>query len=175
MTAADQADAATRPSDSSERVLVALGSNLGDRASSLDLARGRLGAHPLVRVAGATIAEETEPLGPVDQPPYLNQMLALTTVLSPLALLDLLQEIEREGGRVRGERWGPRTLDCDIVAFGARTIRHERLVVPHPELPNRDFWQREIEMLGGMPGDGTPRRAAGPEEEAVDYHEETRA
>jgi len=92
--------------------------------------------------------EETAPLGPVAQGPFLNQMLLVETQLEPLALLDALLAIEQAEGRVRRERWGPRTLDCDIVLYGERTIREARLVVPHPELPNRDFWQRELHQLG---------------------------
>ncbi|HEY0971757.1 MAG TPA: 2-amino-4-hydroxy-6-hydroxymethyldihydropteridine diphosphokinase [Gemmatimonadales bacterium] len=163
------ADDAARPSNRRERVLVALGSNLGDRAASLAHARARLDAHHACRVVAATVPEETTPVGPADQPTYLNQMIALRTALSPLALLELLQEIELEAGRVRRERWGPRTLDCDIVAFGSRVIRHERLLVPHPELPNRDFWQRELATLDATLGD-TPH-----EEDAVQDHGERTA
>jgi len=81
------------------------------------------------------------------QPPYLNQMVLLETRLDPHRLLAALQAIERDRGRVRGERWGPRTLDLDIVRFGERRIDDPDLVVPHPELPNRDFWQRELSEL----------------------------
>ena len=141
-------DPATRPSDGTERVSVALGSNLGDREAMLAYARARIAGHPSCRLVAATEPEETAPIGPQDQPPYLNQMLALTTTLAPLVLLDFLQGIERAAGRVRDVRWGPRTLDCDIVRFGDREVRHARLVVPHPEIPNREFWQRELAGLG---------------------------
>ena len=75
-------------------------------------------------------------------------MLLVETALEPLELLDALLAIEQAEGRVRRERWGPRTLDCDIVLYGERTVREPRLVVPHPELPNRDFWQRELHQVG---------------------------
>jgi 2-amino-4-hydroxy-6-hydroxymethyldihydropteridine diphosphokinase len=75
-------------------------------------------------------------------------MLLVETTLAPRALLDALLAIERAEGRVRRERWGPRTLDCDIVLFGARSIAEPDLVVPHPELPNREFWKRELRQLG---------------------------
>jgi 2-amino-4-hydroxy-6-hydroxymethyldihydropteridine diphosphokinase len=68
----------------------------------------------------------------------------LETRLDPHGLLAALQEIERARGRVRTERWGARTLDLDIVTYGERRIQEPDLVVPHPELPNRDFWQREL-------------------------------
>jgi 2-amino-4-hydroxy-6-hydroxymethyldihydropteridine diphosphokinase len=103
---------------------------------------------PTTRVLAASAVEETAPLGPVPQGPYLNQMLLLETDLAPRALLDALRAIETREGRVRRERWGPRTLDCDIVLYGDRAVREPGLVVPHPELPNRAFWQRELRQLG---------------------------
>jgi 2-amino-4-hydroxy-6-hydroxymethyldihydropteridine diphosphokinase len=123
---------------------VALGSNLGDRDAHLAVARTALAALPGTRLVGASDVEETAPVGPVAQGAYLNQVVALETTLSPHALLDQLQRIERENGRVRTVRWGPRTLDLDIVRYEARTASDARLTVPHLELPNRDFWQREL-------------------------------
>jgi 2-amino-4-hydroxy-6-hydroxymethyldihydropteridine diphosphokinase len=131
----------------SERACVSLGSNVGDRAAHLELARRAVAALPTTRVLAASPVEETEPLGPVPQGPYLNQMLLVETSLEPRALLDALLGIERAAGRERRERWGPRTLDCDIVLYGGRTVREPGLVIPHPELPNRAFWQRELEAL----------------------------
>lgn len=130
-----------------ERVFVALGSNLGDRTAHLTAAREALERLPDTRLVAASNIEETRPLGGMDQPPYLNQMVLLETALDPHRLLQALQAIERARGRVRAGRWGPRTLDLDIVAFGDRHIRDPDLVVPHPELPNRDFWQRELSEL----------------------------
>jgi 2-amino-4-hydroxy-6-hydroxymethyldihydropteridine diphosphokinase len=132
-----------------ERVAIALGSNVGDRAVMLAGARDAIGALPGTRVLAASTVEETAPLGPVPQGWYLNQMLVVETSMEPHELLASLLEIERAHGRVRqpGARWGPRTLDCDIVLFGDRRIESPDLVIPHPELPNRDFWQRELEEL----------------------------
>lgn len=130
-----------------ERVVVALGSNLGDRDRYLSEARAAIARLPGTRLVRATAVEETEPLGPVPQGRFLNQLLLLETTLAPRALLDALLGIERVAGRERRERWGPRTLDCDIVLWEGRTLREEGLVVPHPELPNRDFWQRELAEL----------------------------
>jgi 2-amino-4-hydroxy-6-hydroxymethyldihydropteridine diphosphokinase len=129
-----------------ERVYVALGSNLGDRTAHLAHARTRLAALPGTRVVAVSSVEETAPLGPVTQGPYLNQMVLLETTLSPADLLAHCRTIEAERGRERpaGERWGARTLDLDIVRYGARIVREPDLVLPHPELPRRDFWQREI-------------------------------
>ena len=99
-------------------------------------------------MVAASPVEETAPLGPVPQGAFLNQMLLVETPLAPRALLDALQAIERAAGRVRGPRWGPRTLDCDIVLVAGARIREPGLEVPHPELPNRVFWQRELTALG---------------------------
>jgi len=123
---------------------VALGSNVGDRAAHLAYARERLAALPGTRVTGMSRVEQTAPLGPVAQGAYLNQMVMLETTLTPRALLAACRAIEAERGRERRERWGPRTLDLDIVRFGVREVHEPDLTIPHPELPRRDFWLREI-------------------------------
>ena len=130
-----------------EQVAIALGSNLGDRHAMLTLAREAIAALPQTTLLRASPIEETAPIGPVDQPAYLNQMVLAETGLEPRVLLDALLGIERAAGRVRAGRWGPRTLDCDIVLYGARTVRAPDLVIPHPELSHRDFWQRELQAL----------------------------
>jgi 2-amino-4-hydroxy-6-hydroxymethyldihydropteridine diphosphokinase len=132
------------PPHTSERVYVALGSNVGDRLAHLAHARARLGALPETRLVAISRVEETAPIGPVPQGPYLNQMVLLETTLSPADLLRHCRAIEAERGRERRERWGPRTLDLDIVRFGGRTVAEPGLTIPHPELANRDFWLREI-------------------------------
>ena len=133
--------------DVSEIAYIALGSNLGDRRAYLDRARAAIAAIPECRVLGASQVEETEPLGGLAQPPYLNQMIAVETTLEPAALLGRLQAIERESGRAREIRWGSRTLDLDIVQFGDRTMSSTELVLPHPGLADRTFWQRELAEL----------------------------
>ena len=132
-----------------ERTYVALGSNVGEREAHLAHARTRLGALPNTRVLGFSRVEETAPIGPVPQPPYLNQMALLETSLTPAELLAHCLAIEAERGRKREARWGPRTLDLDIVRYGDKTVREPNLTLPHPELPNRAFWQREIAELEG--------------------------
>jgi 2-amino-4-hydroxy-6-hydroxymethyldihydropteridine diphosphokinase len=128
---------------------VALGSNVGDRAAHLAFARGRLAALPRTRVLAASRVEETAPLGAIPQDPYLNQMVLLETELSPPELLHQLLDVEAQAGRRRtpGTRWGPRTLDLDIVQFGDRDVREPDLIIPHPELANRAFWLREMAEL----------------------------
>lgn len=127
---------------------IALGSNLGDRVAHLSAAREAIRALPNSRIVRESPVEETSPVGLLDQPPFLNQMLALETSLEPLALLDALQAIEASRGRERDVRWGPRTLDLDIVLFDRQTMDHPRLRVPHPQLAHRAFWQRELALLG---------------------------
>ena len=125
-------------------VYVALGSNLGNRAEHLREARAALAALPETNLIAASSVEETEPLGGKPQPPYLNQMVLLETRLQPRALLQALQAIERQRGRERTEHWGSRTLDLDIVRFGKRRVAEPDLIIPHPELSNREFWRREL-------------------------------
>jgi 2-amino-4-hydroxy-6-hydroxymethyldihydropteridine diphosphokinase len=126
---------------------IALGSNLGDRDQHLMRARTAIAALRDTRVIGVSAIEETDPLGPVDQPKYLNQMVAIETTLAPRELLAELHAIESSEGRVRRERWGPRTLDLDIVCFQRQTVDDPDLRVPHTELPQRAFWQRELDEL----------------------------
>ena len=133
----------------SEVVYIALGSNLGDRVTALTRARAAIAALKGTRIIGESAVEETAPLGPVPQGPYLNQMIAIETDLSPRSLFGALQRIERAAGRVRTVRWGPRTLDLDIVMIEGREFSDDTLTIPHPELPNRDFWLRELEELRG--------------------------
>jgi 2-amino-4-hydroxy-6-hydroxymethyldihydropteridine diphosphokinase len=130
-----------------EVAYVALGANMGDRAAYLATARAALASLPAARLLAASRVEETAPFGPVPQGPYLNQMIALSASLPPLMLLDALQRIERSLGRVRGTRWGPRTIDLDLVRYGDHTMDLPTLTLPHPGVATRDFWQREIAEL----------------------------
>ena len=130
------------------RAWVALGTNLGEREEHLAWARGRLGALPGTTLLGASSIEETKPLGDIPQPDYLNQMVLLETTLPPDVLLEACLEIERETGRVRGpDKWGPRTLDLDIVRYDDLSLRGPGLTLPHPGLEVRDWWQREMKEL----------------------------
>jgi len=129
---------------------VALGSNLGDRDVYLARARRALASMPRTRLMAASSIEETEPFGPVEQGPYLNQMVALETELSPRELLGELHRIEQAEGRVRTERWGPRTLDLDIVRYEQQTADDADLIVPHPAVNERDFWRREQAELRSL-------------------------
>jgi 2-amino-4-hydroxy-6-hydroxymethyldihydropteridine diphosphokinase len=128
---------------------IALGSNLGDRASHLSVARDAIARLPETTVLAVTPTEETDPIGPAGQGRYLNQMIAIETSLAPHDLLRALQAIEQAAGRVRTERWGPRTLDLDIVKFERQSVSDATLTVPHPALGDRIFWQQELAVLSG--------------------------
>lgn len=129
------------------RAYVALGSNLGDRTGYLAAARTALDGLPGTRLLAASSIEETEPLGDMEQPAYLNQMLLLETTMAPRDLMHAGQEIEEANGRVRLAHWGSRTLDIDIVRYGDLSLAEADLVLPHPGLAMREFWQREIAEL----------------------------
>jgi len=112
---------------------VGLGSNLGDRRAALDGALAVLEPRRVSRIV------ETAPWGLLDQPPFLNAVAEIETELEPRALLDLLLDVERRFGRRRDVRWGPRTLDLDLLLYGDRRVSEEGLDVPHPRLAERRF------------------------------------
>ncbi len=123
-----------------ERVYIGLGSNLATPLEQLRSALAALAALPHTRLIAQSSFYSSDPLGPADQPRYVNAVAALDTELSPLALLDALQTIELEQGRTRkAERWGPRTLDLDILLFGERLLDEPRLTVPHYHMHARAF------------------------------------
>ena len=119
---------------------VALGSNLGQPQKQLIDALASLNALDAVHVRRCSSFYRSKPVGPQDQPDYINAVAGLEVTLPALELLDRMQEIETRQGRVRdGARWGPRTLDLDLLLYGGEQISHERLIVPHPEMQSRDF------------------------------------
>ncbi len=135
------------------RAFVGLGANLGDREATILAAAEHLGPHRLSPVV------ETEPWGYADQPKYLNAVAELETELSPRELLDRLLEIERELGRTReGPRYGPRTIDLDLLLYGDRVIDEPGLTVPHPRLAERLFVLEPLFALDAglfVPGRGS--------------------
>ena len=133
-----------------EMAYVALGSNVGNRAAYLGMARTALATLRASRLVALSRVEETAPFGPVAQGPYLNQMVVLSTTLPPLALLSELHRVEHALGRVRNQRWGPRTIDLDLVRYGSRSLELPNLSLPHPGLHVRDFWQREMAELASL-------------------------
>lgn len=121
------------------RAYIGLGSNLGDRRMALAGAIEALARHPDIRVLDRSPLVESAPLGPEAQPDYLNGVVSLETRLEPLRLLETLAGVEVAGGRTRGARWGPRTLDLDLLLYEDRIISTPDLQVPHPGLRDRRF------------------------------------
>lgn len=122
------------------RAYVGLGANLGDREAALRRALELLAADPHVEVGAVSSFRETDPVGYLDQPRFLNGAAALDTGLPPRALLERLLAVERALGRTReGPRHGPRTIDLDLLLYGDRQVSSETLSVPHPRLHERRF------------------------------------
>lgn len=118
---------------------IGLGSNLAEPSVQLAQAVIALAALPGTQLVAQSPFYCSRPVGPQDQPDFVNGAAWLRTTLSALDLLDHLQAIEQAHGRERRQHWGPRTLDLDLLIYGRETISEARLTVPHPELPNRDF------------------------------------
>ncbi|HZP30399.1 MAG TPA: 2-amino-4-hydroxy-6-hydroxymethyldihydropteridine diphosphokinase [Acidimicrobiia bacterium] len=132
----------------SRRAYLAIGSNLGDRLAYLQLAVDGLASAPGVTVVAASPVYETEPVGGPEQPQYLNAVVAVDTTLDARGLLHLAQRLESDAARVRQERWGPRTLDVDVLLVGEETIEAPDLVVPHPRMFERGFVMAPLADLG---------------------------
>ncbi|MFZ7307622.1 2-amino-4-hydroxy-6-hydroxymethyldihydropteridine diphosphokinase [Avibacterium avium] len=122
-----------------KQVYIALGSNLSTPVQQLENALHALQQLPYSQLVAVSHFYQSKPLGPQDQPDYVNAVACLTTTLAPLDLLDQLQRIEQEQGRVRLRRWGERTLDLDILLYGDEIIQSERLTVPHYDMQHREF------------------------------------
>jgi len=129
------------------RAYLGIGSNLGDRLAHLQFAVDGLAAADGVEVVAVSAVYETDPVGP-EQPDYLNAVVAVDTTCSPRGLLDVGQRLEAGAHRVRGERWGPRTLDVDVLLFGDEQIDEPDLVIPHPRWHERDFVLAPLADLG---------------------------
>ncbi|KRU89053.1 2-amino-4-hydroxy-6-hydroxymethyldihydropteridine diphosphokinase [Pseudomonas aeruginosa] len=122
-----------------QRAYIALGSNLEQPREQIQAALEALARLPDSRLVAVSPLYISDPLGPADQPRFVNGVAALDTALAPLDLLDALQAIEQEQGRVRDLRWGPRTLDLDILLYGEQLLDLPRLKVPHYHMQTRAF------------------------------------
>lgn len=118
---------------------IGLGSNLDNPRAQVEQALAELAALPDTRLIAFSPLYQSLAVGPGEQPDYINAVAQLSTRLTPLALLDQLQALEQCHQRVRLERWGPRTLDLDLLLYGDEVIAHPRLHVPHPHLCERNF------------------------------------
>lgn len=121
------------------QAFIGAGANLGDREATLTAALARLQASPEISAVERSSLYETAPVGITDQPMFLNLVAGVETTLSPEGLLQTLLGIEREFGRVRAERWGPRTLDLDLLLFEGETRATKELTLPHPRMFGRTF------------------------------------
>lgn len=135
---------------------LSLGSNIGDRFENLRAAVRLLDRHPSIKVANCSSIYETDPVGYEDQDPFLNMAIEITTDLSPLELLDICLEAELALGRKRIIRWGPRTIDLDILLYNQENIETEKLFIPHPRMAERAFVLVPLYEIAGnihLPGE----------------------
>lgn len=140
-----------------ETVYIALGSNLEQPELQLQRAVDDIDSAPGITVFASSKLYRSDPVGPPGQPDYCNAVVSVNTTLEPLQLLDSLQSIENSHGRIRSVRWGPRTLDLDIILYGNQVIESERLTVPHYQMHVRNFVlcplldiAPELELPNGM-------------------------
>ncbi|MET7321239.1 MULTISPECIES: 2-amino-4-hydroxy-6-hydroxymethyldihydropteridine diphosphokinase [unclassified Streptomyces] len=155
----EQVDAADTTLSNPKRAVIALGANLGNRLETLQGAIDALEDTPGVRVKGVSAVYETEPWGvaPDSQPSYFNAVVVVKTTLPPSSLLERAHAVEEAFHRVRDERWGPRTLDVDIVAYAEVVSDDPRLTLPHPRAHERAFvlapWL-DVDPEAALPGRG---------------------
>ncbi|MGA8942321.1 MAG: 2-amino-4-hydroxy-6-hydroxymethyldihydropteridine diphosphokinase [Thermoactinomyces sp.] len=136
-----------------------LGANLGDRKKQLNRAIERLNHIKGIHVLKISSLYETAPIGYVDQPPFYNQAIKIETSLTPGDLLEHLLLVEQELHRVREIRWGPRTIDIDLLLYGHCIIQQENLIVPHPRMTERAFVLIPLlEIAGDLPIPGTGKK-----------------
>lgn len=121
------------------QVYLGIGSNLGDSVRQVQHAIEQLSQLPSSRLVASSSLYRTAPVGPQDQPDFINTVVALETQISPIALLDAAQQLEKDAGRKRLRHWGERTLDVDILLYGDQVIHQPRLDVPHPQMTKRAF------------------------------------
>lgn len=121
------------------QVYLGLGANLNNPLAQLKFAIEQLAQHEQIAVTACSAFYASKPMGPQDQPDYVNAVVALATSLPPESLLDVAQSIENASGRVRLRRWGERTLDLDILLYDALCVDTLRLTIPHPGIQQREF------------------------------------
>jgi 2-amino-4-hydroxy-6-hydroxymethyldihydropteridine diphosphokinase len=122
-----------------KKVYIALGSNIEPRLTYLNKAMEQLAVHDKIEIKDHSSIYETDPVGFVEQDQFLNMVIEVATDLDPNSLLNVCQSIEQNLGRKRGVKWGPRTIDLDILVYNQENIETERLILPHPRLHERAF------------------------------------
>jgi 2-amino-4-hydroxy-6-hydroxymethyldihydropteridine diphosphokinase len=142
-------------------VYMAFGANLGDREGTIRIALARLAEHDDIQVLRVSSLRETDPVGYDDQPRFLNGVALLATILGPRELLEVLLGVERDLGRTRhGPRFGPRTIDLDLLLYGDEVVDEPGLEVPHPRMTERAFVLEPLAELDPdlvIPGRGPVR------------------
>ena len=133
----------TEPAD----VFLSLGSNMGDRLGFLTEAVRRLASHTAIELDAVSSVYETDPVGCTDQPLFYNIVIRIRTTLDPHSLLKTCQAIENDLGRQRLVRWGPRTIDIDILTYDQLSLQDPDLELPHPRLQERDFVRVPLEEI----------------------------
>ncbi len=129
---------------------IGLGSNMGDRQALIRAALQAVQQHPLCRVREVSDLIETEPYGGVPQDNFLNGAAEVETLMEPARFLAFLQKLEKEAGRVRTVKWGPRTLDLDILLFDDLIMGTKDLILPHPDMENREFVLQPMAQIAGF-------------------------
>jgi len=140
------------------QVFLGLGSNLGNRLEYITKAIQLMEEHPEIQFVRQSSVYETEPFGYKEQPDFLNMVIEISTTLSPIDLLDYIHLVENQLGRKRTIRWGPRTIDIDILLYDGKMIKSEKLQVPHPYLTKRLFVLIPLAEIynGIIPGESLP-------------------
>jgi len=140
---------------------IGLGSNLDNPVQHINTAQQAIAELPEVEAIAFSPLYTSTPVGPQDQPDYINAVMQINTRLTAMQLLTKLQQIENQHGRIRTERWGARTLDLDVLLFDQKTIDQPELKIPHPEMPNRAFVLYPLADIAGgdlqIPGYGVLR------------------
>jgi len=138
---------------------IGLGSNLGDTKTALTQALKKLNSHPRIHLNAVSPLYLTEPIGPTDQPGFLNAVAGFTSDLPPRELLAFLKKLEQESGRVKTRHWGERTLDLDILLYGNEIIHTRELIIPHPRMHERLFVLIPLfDLTGDITIPGTPNQ-----------------
>ncbi len=127
---------------------IGVGSNIGDRNKNIDTALELMSKEAGIQVERVSSRVRTEPIGPIQQPKFLNCVASIKTTLSPAELLTACQKVENALGREHVVRWGPRVMDLDILLYGKENVSEPQLKIPHPEIKNRRFVQDGLRELG---------------------------
>ena len=134
-----------------KKAYIGIGSNLGDRLDNIKKAIALLNRHKNIKITQRSSIYETEPVGYKEQPDFLNSVVQLKTGLTPQRLLEVLKNIEKKLGRIKGIKWGPRIIDLDMLLYENKIIKRDNLTVPHPELHKRRFILAPLaEIAGGI-------------------------